>query len=85
MTKRIYVRVPDDVWDTVAVWSEKLSVTMSQLGGMALQAGLASILRTIDPIGSVSPEQMAKILEGAKIAGIEIEDLQKGANKDEQE
>lgn len=61
MAKRINVRVSDDVALLVAKWAKELGVTQSQLGGMAIQAGLGAILRAVKPEEAIPAETWAKI------------------------
>lgn len=62
MAQRVNVRLPDDVFEKASVWSVKLGVSKSQLLGMAVQAGLDSIIRAISPVDSISPEQWAELV-----------------------
>lgn len=62
MAKRVNVRVPDQIFEKAGVWSEKLGVSKSQLMGMAIQAGLDSIIRAISPVDSISPDQWAELV-----------------------
>lgn len=66
-TKRIQVRLPDDEYEKLKTWAKKLGVTMGQLGGMAVQAGLGGILRAVSPIDSIKPAQWADIIEAMEV------------------
>lgn len=70
MTKRITARVPDDVNEKLDIWYVKLGLTKSQLAGIAVQAGLDSVLRAISPVDSLSELQLARILRVAEAAGV---------------
>lgn len=83
MPKRIYVRVSDDVYEKVEVWAKKFGVTLSQLGGMALTAGIDQILRAVDPVASLSDDQLAKLLRAGQSAGIEL-DIEKALKRESQ-
>lgn len=63
MTKRVNVRVSDAIFEKTAVWAERLAVTKSQLMGMAIQAGLDSIIRAISPVESITSDQWADLVK----------------------
>lgn len=66
MAKRVTARIPDEVDEKVKVWSEKLGVTQSQLMGMAIQAGIDSIIRAISPADALTPVQWAAIVKAVE-------------------
>jgi len=70
MAKRITVRIPDDVCEKVYLWSGRCGVTVSQLGGMAVQAGIDSIIRAISPVESLTPDQWAAIIRAMESQGV---------------
>ena len=72
MTKRMMARVPDDVAEKIVRWSERLGVTQSQLMGMAIQAGIDSIIRAVDPSEAFTPQQIAAILKAAQDDGVQF-------------
>lgn len=72
MAKRLIVRLPDDVYDEIVVWADKLGMSQAQLGGAALQSGLANILRAFNPLQGVPPEDVAKIAVAFKQAGLDV-------------
>lgn len=61
MSKRIFATVPDDVYEKFIGWCGKLALQQSQLGGMAIQAGLDNIVRAVAPAESMTPAQWAAI------------------------
>ena len=70
MAKRLNVRVSDELGLLIEKWSKELGVTQSQLGGMAIQAGIGALLRAVKPVESVPAEIMAKIVhEVQKLEG----------------
>lgn len=75
MAKRINLRCDDDVYIMLVEWAKKLGITQSQLGGMALKAGLLRVIQSMDPIGGLSEEQLSKIISAAANAGVEIKDV----------
>lgn len=74
MAKRIQVRVSDPIYDRVFMWADRLGVSVSQLSGMAIQAGLDSIIRAVSPVDSVTPEQWAKIAQAMEIRRVDEND-----------
>lgn len=75
MAKRITARVPDDVGEKLAIWSERFGVTQSQLAGMAIQAGMGSILRAVAPEEAISPDVLAQVIASMKKQDLDIEGL----------
>lgn len=73
MAIRVWVRIPEDVQKKLVRWSEKLGVHQSQLGGMALQTGLDQLLRTIDPISSLSEEELTRLVEFFEAKGLKLD------------
>lgn len=73
MTKRVMARVPDEVGEKISVWSKRLGLNQSQLTGMAIQAGLDSIIRAVSPVESMSPTQWAAIMEAMEKRGFSLE------------
>lgn len=69
MAKRIQARVSDDMYEKLLSWADRLGVNVSQLSGMAIQAGLDSIIRAVSPADSLSPDQWAKIIKAVEIQG----------------
>lgn len=69
--KRIYARVTDEMESKILLWSEKLGVTKTQLINMSIMAGLDSIIRAVDPVSSLTPEQLAGMVQ----KGIEFQEL----------
>lgn len=63
MAKRVMARVPDDVAEKIEKWSERLGVSQSQLMGMAIQAGLDSIIRAVSPADSLTSDQWATLFK----------------------
>ena len=47
MAIRLSVRVPDEIGEQLDKYSKEWALTKSQLAGMAIQAGLAGILRAV--------------------------------------
>ncbi len=78
MTKRLNVRISDEVAEKVRLWSERFGITQSQLGGMALQSGLDTIIRAVDPVESLSPVQLEKIIQAAARAGVDLKETSEG-------
>lgn len=63
ITKRVQIRVPEEQWTKLKFWSNKFGITMSQLGGMAVQGGLDAIIRAISPMDSLTSQQLADLVE----------------------
>lgn len=61
--KRVYTRVTEETAEKIDHWAEKLGLTKGQLYNMAILAGLDSIIRAIDPVSSLTPEQIAALVE----------------------
>lgn len=61
MAKRFTVRVSDEIGQKIVEMSKEYGITQSQLGGMAIQAGLNAIVRAVKPEQALSPEIWAKI------------------------
>lgn len=83
MAKRIQARVSDDMYDKLSMWAERLGVNMSQLSGMAIQAGLDSIIRAVSPVESLSPGQWAVIFKAMQEQGIDMNGIQNIGGEDE--
>lgn len=62
MAKRLNVRISDELGLLIEKWSKELGVTQSQLGGMAIQAGIGALLRAVKPEEAVPAETWAKIV-----------------------
>lgn len=62
MAKRVNVRITEEVDEKVKVWSNKLGISQSQLMGMAIQAGLDTIIRAVAPAETFSAGQWAEIV-----------------------
>jgi len=76
MAMRFSVRVSDDLGEQIKRYSKEWALTQSQLAGMAIQAGLGSILRAVKPEESIDIETWAKIIkEVEKINEITKKDL----------
>lgn len=69
MAKRIWATVPDEFYEKFVGWCDKLALQQSQLGGMAIQAGLDNIARAVSPVESMSPTQWANILKAMAATG----------------
>lgn len=69
--KRIYARVTDETEKKLLLWSDKLGVTKTQLINMSILAGLDSIIRAVDPVSSLTPEQVVALVQ----KGIEFQDM----------
>lgn len=68
--KRLNVRVSDDVYDDVKMWSSKLGLTMSQLGGMSVRAGMRYIIRAIDPIAGLTDDELKRLMTAFEERGL---------------
>lgn len=60
--RKVQVRLPDDVADKLVAACDRYGLTLSQLGGMALQSGLDTILRAVAPMESLSADQLRKLM-----------------------
>lgn len=69
-SKRVYARISDEIDEKLRMWAPRLGVDMSQLAGMAIVAGLDSILRAVAPAESLKPEQWAAIFAAMERQGI---------------
>jgi antitoxin component of RelBE/YafQ-DinJ toxin-antitoxin module len=81
MAKRVTARIPDEVDEKVKVWSLKLGVTQSQLMGMAIQAGIDSIIRAVSPVDAMSPSQWAAIIKAMEAQGVTFEGVKVGSEE----
>lgn len=79
MAKRVQARLPDDVYEKLFTWAERLGVNASQLSGMAIQAGLDSIIRAVSPMDSLKPDQWAAIVAAMQAQGIDLDELKKSS------
>lgn len=72
---RVQVRLPISEYEKLKSWANKFGITMTQLGGMSVQAGLDGIIRAVSPFDSLTPEQWASItkeMDKGKIPNEEI-------------
>jgi hypothetical protein len=51
MTKRIYARLPENIYTKLKLHASRLDISEALLAGMAIQAGLDSIVNAISPAG----------------------------------
>ena len=77
MSKRITVRVSDDLNQKLDDWCTRLGVTKVQLGGICVTAGYDAVIRAVSPVDSLDDLQLAKVLRAGKLAGIEFGDKEK--------
>lgn len=64
---KITVRLPEDVSRKLRQACDRYGLTISQLGGMALQSGLDTILRAVSPMESLSVDQLRKLLQAVDL------------------
>ena len=75
MIKRVQTRLSDETYAKLELWAKKLGVSMSQLSGMAVQAGLDNIIRSVSPVDAMTPDQWAAIFRAMEIQGITMEGI----------
>lgn len=61
MAKRLNVRISDEMGLLIEKLSKEMGVTQSQLGGMAIMAGIRAIVIAVKPEDALSDERWAKI------------------------
>lgn len=77
MSKRITVRVSDELNQKLDEWCQRLGVTKVQLGGICVTAGYDAVIRAVSPVDSLDDVQLAKVLRAGKLAGIEFGEKEK--------
>jgi len=78
MTKRLNVRISEETAEKVRLWAVRFGISQSQLGGMALQSGLDTIIRAIDPVESLTPAQLERVIQAAARAGVDLKETSGG-------
>jgi len=81
MAKRMMARVPDDVAEKIESWALRLGLSQAQLMGMAIQAGIDSIIRSVAPMESYSDKQIAAIFRALQREGISLDGLTIGSEE----
>lgn len=80
-TKRVTARVSEEMQQKIAMWAVKLGLTQAQLMGMAIQAGLDSIIRAVSPVDAMSTQQWAAIMKALAEQGLSLEGARIGSEE----
>jgi len=72
MAKRITSRVSDELNEKLDMWTRKLGITKSQLGGICITAGFDAVIRAVSPVDSLDDSQLIRILRAVGLTDEEV-------------
>lgn len=67
---KLYITVTPEFYEKFRFWAKRLGLTLNNLGGMCLQAGIGSVIRAVAPEEALTPDQFAAIMEAAEGRGL---------------
>lgn len=74
---KLYIQVTPEFYVTFKGIAKTYGLTLNQLGNMAVQAGVKSIIRALSPEDAYSPEQLAAIIQVLVEKSTEIGEIDK--------
>jgi hypothetical protein len=72
---RLNVRLGSEDDALIRKFAPQFGLTLSQLGGLAIHAGLKAILRAVSPEDAISPEKYAEMIKAVQDLGLNIPEL----------